>query len=363
VSKFASTLIAWQRKHGRRALPWQGTRDPYRIWLSEVMLQQTQVAAVVPYYERFLRRFPSVDALASASEDEVLQLWSGLGYYARGRNLHAAAKRIVEQGFPCSADEIVKLPGVGRSTAAAIAAFAFGERAAILDGNVKRVLARYFGIEGWPIEDRLWRHAERLLPQTDIEIYTQALMDLGATVCGRNVPRCDACPVRRECRARKANRTAEIPAPRPRKALPRKAVTWLLLLDRRQILMEKRPAPGIWGGLWSFPEAPAKGVDGYCRRALGCEVSSKKALEALEHGFTHFRLQIRPLLCEVTRKPNLEIPGRLWIDVDEAGGAAVPAPVRKLVGRLKSIRPPAMCKTTESREGLAIEFARQLAEE
>src|SRR5256714_9485260 len=179
----AEPLIAWQQRHGRRDLPWQGTRDPYRIWLSEVTLQQTQVSAVIPYYERFLRRFPSVEALAAASEEEVLRLWSGLGYYARGRNLHAAATRVVQLGsFPQTANEIERLPGIGRSTAAAIAAFAFGERAAILDGNVKRVLARYFGIEGWPIEDKLWKHAERLLPKRGIETYTQALMDLGATV-------------------------------------------------------------------------------------------------------------------------------------------------------------------------------------
>jgi A/G-specific adenine glycosylase len=340
VAKFASALIDWQKRHGRRDLPWQGTTDPYRIWLSEVMLQQTQVSAVIPYYERFLRRFPSVAALAAASEDEVLQLWSGLGYYARGRNLHAAAKAVVEAGaFPSTAEEFEKLPGVGRSTAAAIAAFAFGERAAILDGNVKRVLARYFGVEGWPVEDRLWRHAERLLPRRDIETYTQALMDLGATVCARSLPRCDACPVRKECKARKASRTAEIPAPRPRKVQPRREVTWLLLLDEKKILLEKRPAPGIWGGLWSFPEAPPKDVDGYCRRDLGCDLDSKKALATLEHGFTHFRLRIRPLLCQVTRRPNLESPGRLWIDVGAADGAAVPVPVRKLIARLRRYGP------------------------
>lgn len=337
MSEFASTLIAWQRKHGRHDLPWQGTRDPYRIWLAEVMLQQTQVAVVISYYDRFLRRFPGFEALALASEDEVLRLWSGLGYYARGRNLHAAAKAVVAAGsFPRNAEEIEKLPGIGRSTAAAIAAFAFGERAAILDGNVKRVLARYFAVEGWPVEDQLWRSAERLLPRKGIEIYTQALMDLGATVCTRNAPRCDACPVSADCKARKSKRTEEIPASRPRKALPQKAVTWLLLIDRRQILMEKRPAPGIWGGLWAFPEAPAKDVEGYCRRALGCEVGSRKALETLEHGFTHFRLRIRPLLCKVTRTPGLEMPGRLWIDLHEADAAAVPAPVRTLVGRLKA---------------------------
>jgi A/G-specific adenine glycosylase len=331
---FAEKLIAWQRRHGRNDLPWQGTTDPYRIWLSEVMLQQTQVAAVIPYYERFLRRFPTVEALACASEDEVLQLWSGLGYYARGRNLHAAARTIAANGFPRSSEQIQTLPGIGRSTAAAIAAFAFGERAAILDGNVKRVLARYFGIEGWPIEDRLWKHAQRLLPKKDLESYTQGLMDLGATVCLRSNPRCETCPVNLQCKARKLKRTAEIPAPRPRKPLPQKSVTWLVLLDRGQILMEKRPAPGIWGGLWSFPEAPAKDLEGYCRRTLGCEVATKKKLQPLEHGFTHFRLQIRPLLCQVTKKPSLESPGRLWIDLADAAQAAVPTPVRTLLARL-----------------------------
>jgi A/G-specific adenine glycosylase len=336
---FAQKLIAWQRHHGRRDLPWQGTRDPYRIWLSEVMLQQTQVSAVIPYYERFLRRFPTVEALAAASEDEVLQLWSGLGYYARGRNLHAAAKTVSQLGsFPRTAADIETLPGIGKSTAAAIAAFAFGERAAILDGNVKRVLARYCGIPGWPgensVETALWERANRLLPKAGIETYTQALMDLGATVCTRKAPRCDACPVRTGCKARKAGQTAEIPAPRPRKALPQKVVTWLLLCDRGQVLLEKRPAPGIWGGLWSFPEAPTQGVTAYCRRSFGCEVRSTQALEALEHGFTHFRLRIHPLLCQVARTPNAQSPGSLWVDIGEVSEAAVPAPVRTLVSRL-----------------------------
>jgi len=336
---FAEKLKAWQKRHGRRGLPWQGTRDPYRVWLSEVMLQQTQVSAVIPYYERFLRRFPTVEALAAASEEEVLQLWSGLGYYARGRNLHAAAKAVVSMGFfPKKAEGIEALPGIGKSTAAAIAAFAFGERAAILDGNVKRVLARYFGIEGWPgeksVEAALWDRANRLLPKDDIETYTQALMDLGATVCTRNSPRCGACPVRTSCKARKANQTAEIPAARPRKALPQKTVTWLLLLDHGQILLEKRPAPGIWGGLWSFPEAPSKDVEGHCRRSFGCVVRSTKTLDALEHGFTHFRLRIHPLLCQVTRKPSVQSPASLWIDVEEVSEAAVPTPVRTLVSRL-----------------------------
>jgi A/G-specific adenine glycosylase len=336
---FAEKLIAWQRRHGRRDLPWQGTRDPYRIWLSEVMLQQTQVSAVIPYYERFLRRFPTIEALAAASEDEVLQLWSGLGYYARGRNLHAAAKAVAAAGsFPESAEEIEMLPGIGKSTAAAIAAFAFGERAAILDGNVKRVLARHFGIAGWPgnkaVESRLWARANEALPKKGIETYTQALMDLGATVCTRNAPRCDACPLGTSCEARKTDRTAQIPAPRPRKVLPQRAVTWLVLRRAGEVLLEKRPSPGIWGGLWSFPEAPAKGVDDYCLRTLGCEVEARRKLKTLEHGFTHFRLRIQPVLCEVKIRPGVQSPGRLWIDVVEAAQAAVPAPVRTLLERL-----------------------------
>jgi A/G-specific adenine glycosylase len=318
MSKFASALIAWQARHGRRGLPWQGTRDPYRIWLSEVMLQQTQVATVIPYYRRFLEKYPTAAALAAASEDDVLTLWAGLGYYARGRNLHAAARIIAETGFPPTSEEISELPGVGRSTAAAIAAFAFGERAAILDGNVKRVISRCFALEG---EENLWKRAERLLPEKDIEAYTQALMDLGATVCTRTKPRCDACPITGDCKARKHNLISRFPAPRLRKPLPQKEVTWLVLRHGREVLLEKRPAPGIWGGLWCFPEAE--------KNAKG------SLLEPLEHGFTHFRLRIHPLLREVKAKPQrLEAPGRLWLDLADAAQAAIPTPVKTLIARL-----------------------------
>jgi A/G-specific adenine glycosylase len=341
MSKFAAALVAWQRRHGRSGLPWQGTRDPYRVWLSEIMLQQTQVAAVIPYYERFLHRFPSIASLASAEEDEVLRLWSGLGYYARARNLHAAARKIVESGgrFPDSTEAIGDLPGIGRSTAAAIAAFAFGRRAAILDGNVKRVLARCFGVEGFPgertVETRLWGIAERLLPERSVETYTQALMDLGATVCTKSRPRCEACPVEPSCVARKEGRIEQLPAPRPRRPLPQKSVTWLVLRHTRQILLERRPAPGIWGGLWSFPESERPDVVRYCRSAFGARVSNTEKLEPIEHGFTHFHLRIQPVLCAVTSvAPSAEAPGRLWMPLDEASEAAVPAPVRKLVGRL-----------------------------
>jgi A/G-specific adenine glycosylase len=339
VSKFARTLVAWQREHGRKGLPWQGTRDPYRIWLSEVMLQQTQVAAVIPYYERFLEEFPTIEALANAPEGEVLRLWAGLGYYARGRNLHAAARKIafdLRGEFPRAAREIADLPGVGRSTAAAIAAFAFGERAAILDGNVKRVLARYRGIAGFPgdkaVETKLWTAAEALLPDKDIETYTQALMDFGATVCTKGAPDCGACPVRGECVARKESLVTRIPAPRPRKPLPSRRATWLVLLHAREVLLERRPGVGIWGGLWSFPEVDD--VERACREA-GADARSARKLAPIEHGFTHFRLRIQPVLCHVARaKARAEQAGRMWIDIEEAKDAAVPAPVKALLGTL-----------------------------
>ena len=307
---FAEKLVAWQRRAGRHDLPWQGTRDPYRIWLSEVMLQQTQVAAVIPYYERFLSRFPTVADLASASQEEVLQLWSGLGYYARGRNLHAAAKEIAASGFPRK--NIEALPGVGRSTAAAIGVFAFGARAAILDGNAKRVLARVFGV---PEPD--WDLAERELPEKDVAAYTQALMDLGATVCTRR-PDCARCPVRRSCVARREDRVAELPMRRARKPLPIRHATWLILKHQNHVLLERRPSPGIWGGLWCFPEEKAKG----------------RRLAIIEHGFTHFRLKIQPVLREV-RKKSPEGESLRWMTLSQAVSAAVPTPVRRLLSSLR----------------------------
>lgn len=315
---FAAKLIAWQRRHGRHGLPWQGMRDPYRIWLSEIMLQQTQVSAVIPYFNKFLLRFPTIESLAAASEEEVLRLWSGLGYYARGRNLHKAAIEIYERGFPRTAAEIRELPGVGRSTAGAIAALAFGERAAMLDGNAKRVLARCFGTE-----KNLWGLAERLLPRRDVATYTQALMDLGATVCMRN-PECGACPVRVRCVARRTNRVQELPAPRERKTLPVKTIAWFVYRHGGKVLLERRPSPGVWGGLWCFPE----------KAVLKAKIG--QGLDPIEHGFTHFRLRIQPVLCEVK-----SAAGPLWFDLRAACDAAVPAPVRKLLENLRSAAPAA----------------------
>jgi len=331
---FSRKLVAWQRRHGRHGLPWQGTRDPYRIWLAEVMLQQTQVEAASPYYLRFLARFPDVTALAAAPVGEVLRLWSGLGYYARARNLHAAALLVAGEmkgRFPDTAESLERLPGVGRSTAAAVAVFAFGERAAILDGNVKRVLARQFGAEG---KDAQWALAERLLPGRGIEAYTQGLMDLGATLCRRSNPDCRRCPVAATCVALREDRVAELPAPRKRKTVPTRTATWLVLLHQGQVLLERRPPKGIWGGLWAFPEpmgAPAR----FCRAELGCAIAPPRKLPPMQHGFTHFKLQIQPLRCEVKKAdPRAGTGARMWLDLGEAARAAVPAPVRALLERL-----------------------------
>jgi A/G-specific adenine glycosylase len=343
VSAFARAIIRWQRRHGRRDLPWQGTRDPYAIWLAEIMLQQTQVASVVPYYLRFRSRFPDIARLAAADEDEVLRLWSGLGYYSRARNLHRAAALIVARHggrFPRRLADIEKLPGIGRSTAAAIAGFAFGARAAILDGNVKRVLARHFVIEGFPgaplVERELWRLAESLVPARDNADYIQGLMDLGATLCTAHNPQCTRCPVRRTCGAYAANRTAELPAPRPRRRVPTRRTTMLVLRHGGEVLLEKRPSVGVWGGLWSFPEV-GRGDDPVAAsaRRYGCEVSRLTRLGGLRHGFTHFTLEITPLLATVRRlRPRAAQPGVVWLPIEEALGAAVPVPVRKLLAAL-----------------------------
>ena len=319
---FSEKVIAWQRRHGRHGLPWQGTRDPYRVWLSEVMLQQTQVAAVIPYYERFLARYPSIQALAAAQEDDVLRLWSGLGYYARGRNLLSAARAVAASGrFPDDLEGLSALPGVGRSTAAAIAVFAFGRRAAILDGNVKRVLSRAFGVED---AEKLWPLAERLLPKKDLEPYTQALMDLGSLVCTRGAPKCEACPVAAQCIARREGRIHELPAPRARKALPTRRATWFVFIHDGAVLLERRPSRGLWGGLWTFPETRVPGI------------REGKKLPIIEHGFTHFRLLAQPLLHRLRKR--VESPGRFWLELAEAVHAAVPAPVRTLLLKLDSPR-------------------------
>jgi A/G-specific adenine glycosylase len=328
MASFASRIVRWQRKHGRHDLPWQQSRDPYRIWVSEIMLQQTQVATVIPYYERFVARFPTVDALARAPEEEVLALWSGLGYYARGRNHLRAARRIVEDGgaFPRDFDSLWKLPGIGRSTAAAIAAFAGGERRAILDGNVRRVLARHGGVGGdpasAPIAAALWALAEARLPARAIEGYTQGLMDLGATVCtGRN-PACGRCPVADDCVARIEERIDELPGKRRKPERPAKSTCMLVVIDRGEVLLEKRPSPGIWGGLWSLPECGEHEVPRGATR-----------LEPFTHAFTHFTLAVTPWRVRAAPAAAAPHAARLWLPLSELAGAALPSPVRKLLSR------------------------------
>lgn len=331
---FARRIIAWQKRSGRHDLPWQQNgrkRDPYRIWLSEIMLQQTQVATVIPYYQRFLARFPDLASLAAASSEAVMALWSGLGYYARARNLQRAAQQVVAQWgghFPRNASDIETLPGIGRSTAAAIAVFAFGARAAILDGNVKRVLARAFGIDGFPgektVANRLWALAESLLPERDIKAYTQGLMDLGATLCLLRRPRCGDCPLAAQCVALRESRIAELPSPRARRAVPQRAVTLLVLHCRGRVLLERRPPKGIWGGLLSLPELAAGKPPRRCAGAT--------QLPLVRHAFTHFRLDITPLLCKVSRCNTPE--GGVWLSLKALDEAPLPAPIRRILESL-----------------------------
>ncbi len=342
---FATRVITWQKRHGRHDLPWQNTRDPYRIWLSEIMLQQTQVATVIPYYSRFLEKFPTLRDLASASEDEVLALWSGLGYYSRGRNLLCAAQIVAGKfagEFPKAIDDILALPGVGLSTAAAISAFAFGERRAILDGNVKRVFARHFSIAGFPsekkVERKLWDVANEVLPKKNIEAYTQGLMDLGATVCLRARPLCLACPVKDTCVAIREDRIQELPSPRPKKVVPKKSTTMLIIAHAGEVLLEKRPPTGVWAGMWCFPEIQnVASAHVICRERFGLETNFPKPWTILEHGFTHFKLSITPQPVEVKKKwSGATEPGVMWLSIADALIAAIPQPVRTLLTKLEN---------------------------
>jgi len=339
---FSTRVIRWQRRHGRHDLPWQATRDPYRVWLSEVMLQQTQVATVIPYYKRFLERFPDVRTLAAASEDEVLALWSGLGYYARGRNLLRAARAVVERHagiFPTRYDDLAELPGVGRSTAGAIASIAGRERRAILDGNVRRVLARHAAVAGDPaanaVSKRLWDIAEERLPARDIGTYTQGMMDLGAQVCTARNPACAACPVARDCVANIEGRVAELPGRRARKPQRRRRVQMLVVLSKGEVLLQRRPPTGIWGGLWSLPEVD-EGLDParVLRSRWGLAAASAEALPAFEHAFTHYTLEVTPWLMRPRRATSAAESGTVWLPLTELAGAALPSPVKRLLARL-----------------------------
>lgn len=347
---FSATVINWQRREGRHALPWQQTRDAYRVWLSEIMLQQTQVAAVIPYYQHFLAQFPTVEALAAAPSEAVMACWSGLGYYTRARNLHRCAQIVVTEfggRFPDQPALLETLPGIGRSTAAAIAAFSYGCRAAILDGNVKRVFARVFGIEGYPgakaVEDKMWERAVALLPEEGIESYTQGLMDLGATMCMRSRPACNKCPFAGRCVAYNTHRVAELPHRKPKKAIPDKFTTMLVMVSGHAVLLEKRPEKGIWGGLLSLPdcgfeEAPVD-MERVAARMQALLVGSgdqtlahPDMLAPFTHVFTHFRLHVQPVCLRLASEQDVAAPETMqWHDLDAVASAPLPAPVKKLL--------------------------------
>lgn len=346
---FSADIIRWQRAHGRHTLPWQQTQDAYRIWLSEIMLQQTQVAAVIPYYQRFLASFPTVNDLAAAPSEAVMAHWSGLGYYTRARNLHRCAQIVAaEHGgqFPASPDVLATLPGIGRSTAAAIAAFAYGCRAAIMDGNVKRVFARVFGVEGYPgvkqVETHLWERAVALLPDTGIESYTQGLMDMGATICTRSSTACERCPLSQRCVAYRTDRVAELPHRKPKKAIPDKFTVMAVVRSGDSVLLEQRPEQGIWGGLVSLPDAGFSetdvSVDTIPARLSACDVETDRMglMMPFTHVFTHFRLHVQPVLVCVDDRNAVQLQaGMRWHLLETIGDAPLPAPVKKLLLQLE----------------------------
>ncbi len=336
-------LLRWFDKHGRKSLPWQQNPTPYRVWVSEVMLQQTQVATVIPYYQRFMTHFPDIESLANAELDSVLSLWSGLGYYARGRNLHAAAKRIQELHgglFPYQREAVEALPGIGRSTAAAILSLSTGERHAILDGNVKRVLARCFAIEGWPgkssVQKRLWQLAETFTPTQRVAAYNQAIMDLGATCCTRSRPKCINCPLSNICMALKQALVESLPTAKPSKKRPIRNIQILMIKNGRgEILLEKRPPSGIWGGLWSLPEAMNnERADHWCNEQLGLQVELLEEWPIRRHTFSHFHLDMRPQLLQLKSNPGQinEDDHRIWYKMQQTHGLATP--IARLVKEL-----------------------------
>lgn len=361
MNHFADKVLSWYDQHGRRDLPWQQGDDPYRVWISEIMLQQTQVQTVIPYYERFMQRFGDVNGLADASVDEVLQHWSGLGYYARARNLHRAAQRVRDEfagELPGTFDELVALPGIGRSTAGAILALAHNQRHAILDGNVKRVLARHAAIAGWPgksaVAGALWQLAEDLTPMRRVGAYTQAIMDLGATVCTRTKPDCAACPVGDDCQARLADAIAQYPGRKPRKIKPLKRTTMVIAVNDDAVYLERRPAAGIWGGLWSLPEVTndegdARDVIDWCRQVLNCHGNGVETWDILRHSFSHYDLEISPVVVRVVGTSGT-VANRVsdgdnaaWYRPGDNPPGGIAAPVQKLISELKSQRHVTNC--------------------
>ena len=354
AKRFAAEVLGWFDHHGRKDLPWQQPRDPYRVWISEIMLQQTQVATVIPYFERFMGRFPDLQALAEAPLDQVLHHWSGLGYYARARNLHRCAHILwyEHQGtFPRTVAELERLPGIGRSTAGAIRSLGYGEQAPILDGNVKRVLARCFAVEGWPgqsaVLQRLWSLSECLTPEVRCRAFNQAMMDLGATLCRRR-PDCGRCPLSAACRAHRQGNPEAYPSPKPRKAIPLKAARMIILSDRQgRVLLQRRPPNGIWGGLWSLPECPAESsVREWCRERMGLEIGRQQTLPVRRHTFSHFRLDIEPVRVRVKNPRQRVMDGEEWVwyNLSRPDNLGLAAPIFRILQELSASGLPIMEK-------------------
>ncbi len=334
----------WASEHGRKQLPWQQQRTAYRVWVSEIMLQQTQVDTVIPYFQKFMQAFPSIEKLASAAQDEVLHYWSGLGYYARARNLHKAAQLICDQHkgeFPEDIDTVITLPGIGRSTAGAILSLSFNQKHTILDGNVKRVLARHEALEGWPgssaNEKILWAIAEEYTPETDCADYTQAMMDLGATLCKRSKPQCELCPVNNDCLALKHGMQNELPHSKPKKQIPtRNTVMLAVNSEQTGLLMQRRPSHGVWGGLWSFPEFESeKSALDWCSRTFRKAPDNYRTLDQLTHMFSHFRLQITPVTVRYSTPIHWVMEADEWVWYKHGSSqVGLAAPVDQLIKQL-----------------------------
>ena len=344
---FSRAVLRWFEQHGRHDLPWQADRDPYRIWVSEIMLQQTQVATVIPFFNRFLKRFPDVRTLARARVDTVLHYWTGLGYYARARNLHRAAKIIQSEHdgiFPGCFDDVLALPGIGKSTAGAILSLACHQSYPILDGNVRRVLTRFYTISGDVSsvkgQEKLWPLIQHLVPSkgSSAAAFNQAMMDIGATVCVRKNPKCLICPIRRHCKARALGAVDSFPTPRKSRTRPRRMITMVILYDPEgRVLLERRPANGVWGGLWSFPECGSDSdIEKWCKSALGVNPTLRRALPIVEHGFTHFILEIHPALLTVSARDSdkLRSENRAWIRTEAVGKKGLPVPVKNILNQI-----------------------------
>ena len=341
MEEFSTRLIHWHEINGRKDLPWQKRKTPYRVWVSEIMLQQTQVSTAIPYFEKFVKEIPDVKGLSEASLDLVLSLWSGLGYYARARNLHKSAKIInLEHGgkIPSTRDELMALPGVGRSTAGAILALGFNKKAPILDGNVKRVLARHFKIEG-KLETsskrkELWQISEDLLPDNKIEVYTQAIMDLGATLCIKSSPACNLCPLNQDCLAFKQDLVTVLPSKTKPKSKPTKKVVWLLPQGPSgEVLLEKRKPKGVWGGLWAFIEAEKKNeLELELSRRFKTDCLNIKKLSKVKHSFSHYNLEAIPYLAKL--ESNKKYKNSVWVDYKNVESLGLPAPIKKTINQL-----------------------------